>query len=137
MIIPNNADKVVAAVEQQYGRPEYLIDAIVNLARDTRAPRENLLSLIINYANAISNLVTTVQTMGIHEYLNNLQLLKELVDKFPDSMKMQWGEAVIGMIGGPTPVDFSDRISRKAKAISAIAIPKYTLSAERGRKQLT
>lgn len=89
-VVPTNTNAVMERLEQRYGRPEFIIGALVEISKKTPTPKESKMSSFTD-SNAISNLVTTVETSEVPAYLENPQLLQELVDNFHDSFRIQWG----------------------------------------------
>jgi len=126
MIVPENADAVMMRLEQRYGRPEFVVQALVEIARKTPTPRAGRLSTMVDFAGAVVNLVTTITTLEMPEYLHNLQLLQELVDKLPDSLKLQWGVSSV-LIGRCTLTEFAEWVDMVAEAASKVSIPKLNL----------
>ncbi len=123
MIVPENAEAVMTRLEQRYGRPEFVVQALVEIARKTPTPSEGRLSTIVDYAGAINNLVTTIETLRIPAYLNNPQLMQELVEKLPDALKLQWGMKSVEL-GSSTLVHFAEWVDRVAEAASRVITPK-------------
>ncbi|UYV73090.1 hypothetical protein LAZ67_10001791, partial [Cordylochernes scorpioides] len=120
-------------LEQRYGQPEYVVQALIEMAKKTPSPKEGRLSGILDYANAINNLVTTVKALDTPSHLQNPQLKKELVDKLPDVLRLQWGEYVLmrGGAGEVTLEDLSKWMNIKAAAVSMVTIPDFKKGRER------
>ncbi len=130
MIVPENAEAVMTRLEQRYGRPEFVVQVLVEIARKTPTPSEGKLSTIVDFAGAISNLVTTIETLRIPAYLNNPQLMQELVDKLPDGLKLQWGMKSLE-IESSTLTHFAEWIDRVALAASKVSTPKLNFRERR------
>ncbi len=130
MIVPENAEEVMTRLEQRYGRPEFVVQALVEIARKTPTLKEGKLSSIVDFAGAVMNLVTTIRTLRIPTYLNNPQLKQELVDKLPDGLKLQWGMKSLD-IGSNTLVHFAEWIDRVAEGASKVSTPKLNFREKR------
>jgi len=63
MIVPTNTSEVMRRLELRYGRHDYVIQALVELAKKTPTHKDSKLESIMDYANAIVNLVTKVETI--------------------------------------------------------------------------
>lgn len=53
-------------------------------------PKADKLETIISFALSVENLCATMETSGLISYLQNPSLLKELVDKLPAQMRLNW-----------------------------------------------
>ena len=60
--------------------------------------------------------------------MNNTQLRKELVEKLPVALRLQWGEYIEVQDDSITLASFSDRFSGKANTASNVASTRATVS---------
>lgn len=82
---------------------------------------------MVDFANAVSNLATTVETLGEPVYLENPQFLQELVEKLPDVFKIPWGINAINLGGQGNLKQFANWIDMVSDAASAVTIPKVSI----------
>ncbi len=105
---------------------------MIDVARKTPTPKESNLSSFIDYSNAINNLVTTADTLEVPANRDNPQLLQELVDKLPDSFKIQWGLYKVRLgSASANLLDFSDWVSEIAEAASFVSVQTFSFRDKR------
>ncbi len=98
----------------------------MEIAKKTPTPNESKMSSFLNFSNAISNLVTTVETLQVPAYRDNPQLLQELVANYKN-FKIQWGMQRVRLCsGGAILLDFSEWVSEISEAVSLVSVPKFT-----------
>ncbi|CAL8132207.1 unnamed protein product [Orchesella dallaii] len=139
MIVPDNAPKVIEKLEQRFGKPRYVIEALIATAKKVPAPKEDNIASLLDYSNAISNLVSTVETLKANQHLHNPHLMTELVDKLPAHLKLDWGK-VACKLGNVSLLDLNRFVEEIAEAVSAVSTPKFKMkddvrSTNSGRKE--
>jgi len=72
-----------------FGRPEYILERMIDKVRKLAPPKEKLES-IIEYALAVRNICATIKACSLTAHLNIPMLVKELVDKLPSNYKLNW-----------------------------------------------
>lgn len=87
---PDNVQQAIDTLRALFGRPEQLLSAQIEKIRREPGPRTDKIESIIRFDTAIRNLVANLHSSGLTDYTNSPLLLQELVDKLPDSMKLQW-----------------------------------------------
>ncbi|XP_058128544.1 uncharacterized protein LOC131292823 [Anopheles ziemanni] len=88
---PRNLIEVMDTLEKLFGRPEVLINNILQQIRETPPPKMERLQTIVDYGVAVEELCATVRNSGLHEQLVNAALLQELVDRLPPHLRLDWG----------------------------------------------
>ena len=89
------------------------------------SPIKEKLEAIIDFALAVRNISSTMESCNLIAHLNNPILVKELVDKLPNQYKLAW--AMIPMDPcAPIVRVFSDWLYTIAEAASKVAPPVHT-----------
>lgn len=88
---PEQLEKVIAVLERRFGRPEHVIEEIIEKIKRMPFLKEYQLEELIDFANKVLNLVATIESMNCSGYLMNSQVLNDLVNKLPPNLKLQWG----------------------------------------------
>ncbi|XP_062716865.1 uncharacterized protein LOC109416846 [Aedes albopictus] len=90
LVIPSTVPQVIDALQMRYGRPELLINALLQKVRSIPAPRADRLEGLVDYGTAIQALCDHIEAANEVSHLANPTLLQELVAKLPSDQKMMW-----------------------------------------------
>ncbi|XP_058456376.1 uncharacterized protein LOC131433795 [Malaya genurostris] len=90
LLHPRNVNGVIDTLKMLFGRPEVIIQTLIAKVQAMPAPRADKLSTLVDYGIAVSNLTATIEACQLNEYLHNVSLLNELVDKLPSMVKLNW-----------------------------------------------
>lgn len=88
----NNVPHIIETLNIRYGRPEFVLDSLVERAKMCKRPDQSKPDTIVEFATAVQSLVTTIESYNEMDYMNNRQLVTELVEKLPGNMKESWFE---------------------------------------------
>ncbi|XP_044759170.1 uncharacterized protein LOC123316923 [Coccinella septempunctata] len=116
MISPDNVDSVLKILEMRFGRPDLIIDGLISKIKAVTPIREHNIESLIKFSNHISCLVATIKSLGYNEHLQNPTLVRDIVQKLSDMIKLRWGEEVMKKHGTVDLSDLSDWISDIAAA---------------------
>ncbi|XP_049288887.1 uncharacterized protein LOC125766869 isoform X2 [Anopheles funestus] len=86
-----NVQQVMADLEKMYGRPEVLVEGILQQIRQAALPKVEKMQSMIDFGVAIEELCATIRTQGMHEQNYNTSLLAELVERLPPYVRLMWG----------------------------------------------
>ncbi|KAG5886362.1 hypothetical protein JTB14_000464 [Gonioctena quinquepunctata] len=78
---------------------------------------------LISFSNEVNNLVATMKSLDNYGHYYNPQLLKEFVNKLPDSLELKRGETVLLNHGRVNMEKFSLWISDIADAATYVTTP--------------
>ncbi|XP_062541787.1 uncharacterized protein LOC134209767 [Armigeres subalbatus] len=92
LLLPESVPHVIDTLRLLYGRPELLINALLQKVRSVQAPKAEKLETIIDFGLAVRSLCDHLQAAGQYDHLSNPTLLMELVEKLPAYTKMQWAD---------------------------------------------
>ncbi|XP_062699013.1 uncharacterized protein LOC134284280 [Aedes albopictus] len=92
LLLPESVPQVIDTLRLLYGRPELLINALLQKVRSVPAPKAEKLETIIDFGMAVRSLCDHLEAAGQREHLSNPTLLMELVEKLPAHTKMQWAD---------------------------------------------
>lgn len=94
---PNALQMIMRTLEQVFGRPEQTLHFILTKIRNEPPPRSDKPETFVRYAMAVRNVWGTMEEANMKVHMNNPQVLQELVDKLPLSLKFQWASHIIEM----------------------------------------
>jgi len=66
----------MSTLKMFFGRPEHILERMIDKVRKLAAPKEKLES-IIEYALAVRNICATIEACSLTAHLNNPMLVKE------------------------------------------------------------
>lgn len=104
-----------------YGRPELLIQSLIDKIHHVPPPKHERLDTLIEFGISVQNLVDHLVAADQREHLSNPVLMRELVQKLPGSMRLDWvafknrsqtanlqtfGEFMSGLVSAASEVTF-------------------------------
>ncbi|XP_055623138.1 uncharacterized protein LOC129766589 [Toxorhynchites rutilus septentrionalis] len=90
LLLPESVPQVINTLQLLYGRPELLINVLLDKVRSTPAPKAERLETLIEFGMAVQSLCDHLEAAGQQSHLMNPCLLMELVEKLPAHVKMEW-----------------------------------------------
>lgn len=110
--------------------------SLVGRIRDMPAPKAEKLNTLTDFGVTVQNMCATIEACGVDEYLCNVALLQELVDRLPATIKLNWAMHRQKL---PKVIlsDFGDWLGELVEAACVVTMPStsFTVKAEkRGRR---
>ncbi|XP_074039501.1 uncharacterized protein [Leptinotarsa decemlineata] len=136
ILTADNVDLVIETLEKRFGRPEYIIDILMNRISILPSIRENNFEKLIHYSAEVSNMVSIMKSLGSKRYLENPQFIRELLTKIPDSMKLSWGEKLEMKKGDINLEDFSLWLNEKASFACNVSTPRNETFSQKFTNQM-
>ncbi|XP_043066490.1 uncharacterized protein [Drosophila bipectinata] len=123
LLLPNLVPEVISTLKMFFGRPEHILERMVEKVRRLASPKDRLEALI-EYALAVRNVCATMEACDLKAHLNNPMLVKELVDKLPNQHKLNWAmqprDDRVAAVKA-----FSDWLYKIAEAASLVVAPSF------------
>ncbi|XP_055527264.1 uncharacterized protein LOC129719873 [Wyeomyia smithii] len=134
LLLPESVPHVLDTLYLLYGRPELLIQALLEKVRSVPVPKADRLETLIDFGMAVQSLCDHLEAAGQLAHLSNPTLLMELVGKLPAHIKMEWGNFLrnVSEVNLKTFGDFMSNI-----VISASKVTMYerrNIKSESGEK---
>ncbi|XP_052562964.1 uncharacterized protein LOC128092673 [Culex pipiens pallens] len=134
--LPASVPHVLATLETLYGRPELLIQTLLQKLRSTPGPKPNRLETLIAFGMVVQSLSDHLEDTGQDAHLNNPTLLFEMVEKLPDNMKLDWSLyknrfAVVNVL---TFAQYMNTLVRAATDVTPYNVPKPSEHRDRQEK---
>ncbi|KAL7739644.1 hypothetical protein ACLKA6_018854 [Drosophila palustris] len=120
LLIPSMVSDVISTLKMFFGRPEHILERMIDRVRKLPPPKDRLESFI-DFALAVRNICAMMEASNLTAHLNNPMLVKELVDKLPNKHKLDW--AMYPKSCQPPVKEFSDWIYKIAEAASTVICP--------------
>lgn len=140
MTVPENVTKIIETLQLRFGRPDFIIETLIEKARKLPSMKEDKFDTIIDFATAVQNLSTTTESLKCPNYLTNPQLLKDLTSKLSAAWKTKWCSYIAKKnIYLPSVTDFSTWIGTKATELACLSTPvveSTTEKKEKGQKKV-
>ena len=124
LALPANVPRILSTLQMHYGRTDLIIETLIQQVQ-TLPPVEE--TNLIDFAVAVQNLVSTIESANATAHLQNPQLRKDLVGRLPPSLRLQWGEKLAE--AGPDNMNlanFSTWLTSKATALSYVMSTRPT-----------
>lgn len=90
LLHPSSVPQIIATLQMLYGRPEQVVNSLINRVRATPPPKADKLESVIGFGLAVQNLCGHLIAMNMENHLANPTLLQELVGKLPAGIKLDW-----------------------------------------------
>ncbi|XP_062701238.1 uncharacterized protein LOC134285126 [Aedes albopictus] len=90
LLLPACVPQVVNTLYMLFGRPELIIQTLLNKIREVPPPRADRLDTLISFGMAVQNLCDHLEAAGQLAHLCNPTLLQELVEKLPAQQRLDW-----------------------------------------------
>lgn len=128
LLHPSNLAGVIITLRTLFGRPEIIVHSLVSKIRDMPPPKAEKLNTLIEFGVAVQNVCATIKACGLDEYLCNVALLQELVDRLPPSIKLNWAMHRL-TLASITLSSFGDWLGQLVEAACAVTVtPTYSSS---------
>ncbi|XP_074035219.1 uncharacterized protein [Leptinotarsa decemlineata] len=131
-VSPDNLNDILKTLEARFGRPEFIMESMMNKVKslppvNTRSPIS-----FIKFANSVLNLTVTAKSLKMETYINNSQLLSQLVQKLPEHLQFQWARIIVKKykdIPTPSLKEFSEWLQEESSAACLLCKPSISHSA--------
>ncbi|XP_053692357.1 uncharacterized protein LOC128740817 [Sabethes cyaneus] len=87
---PSNVPGVLKTLQMLYGQPEAIVHSLIRKISALPAIREDKPETLVDFAVNVQNFCATVDACSLEEYMYNVTLLHQLVNKLPPSIKLDW-----------------------------------------------
>ena len=125
LAVPDNINEVFRTLELRFGRPELVIGALIQRARNFSTIRSDDFDGIIAFTTSVQRLVGTMSLLNSAGHLYNPQLRQELVSELPASLRLQWGKVMQSSTSGDISFAlFSKWLLDIAEAAAHVYVPR-------------
>lgn len=124
LLVPSMVNEIIQTLEMCFGRPEHILDNMIEKVVKIN-PLKDKLDSLIEYALVVRNICSTMEACDMTAHLSNPMLVKTLVDKLPNSQKLSWA-MYIKDDKVPVVKSFSDWLYAIAAAASQVVTPVCT-----------
>ncbi|XP_055604358.1 uncharacterized protein LOC129752608 [Uranotaenia lowii] len=90
LVLPATIPHVIETLRLRYGRPDLLINNLLQKVRAIPVHRVDKLEGLMEFGTAVQALCHHIEAANEYDQLCNPQLLQELIAKLPDDQKLQW-----------------------------------------------
>jgi hypothetical protein len=90
LVSPHNVQRVMEILKRRYGRPKFILDAIIQQVESLPSLKGNDMTGLLRFMDAVRNLTATAIAFDCQPYLCNPKLLGSLVKKLPEFRVMSW-----------------------------------------------
>lgn len=129
LYMPENVPSIIDILRRTFGRPEFIVNSILESIRSEPKPKYEVFDSIIAFSLQVNNLYSTIKNCGMSNDLG-LSLMIELVEKLPTPMKFDWAIYKSSMAYVNLEV-FNRWLESKATSLTAVLsrppqLSKYT-----------
>ncbi|XP_044760787.1 uncharacterized protein LOC123318236 [Coccinella septempunctata] len=108
LMLTNDVEKIMHTLETRFGRPDQIIEMMLNKIKTILPIKEIHLGKLINLSTEISNVVAIMKCLKSTGHLKNPHLQRDLLEKIPDYLKLKWGEYLVEKRKENYEVDLED-----------------------------
>ncbi|XP_044751740.1 uncharacterized protein LOC123311734 [Coccinella septempunctata] len=120
-------DRIIETLEMRYGRPEVIIQDLIDSVRKIPDMKEEKLDTVLDFSNKVQNLTVTIQSLNCEEYSSNPQLLCDVVRKLSPNLKLEWGRKVVELkkeLKKVSIMEFSQWLAETSEAVMYV-VPEH------------
>lgn len=121
LLLPSSVPDVIETLRQLYGRPEIIINDLLQRIRNLPLPKYDKLDTIIRFSTSVQNFVRVIVATQLNNHLNNPLLLQELLEKLPAQLRIDWALNYPDAVRADLAT-FSTWLSRIARAANTVSI---------------
>lgn len=92
LTLEDNVPRILEILEVLFGKPEYIINSLIDDMRKSKRPTIENVETILCYALEIENISCTMKLAKLSEHLWNPILLNEMLERLPSQMKIEWAD---------------------------------------------
>ena len=135
LLLPDGLADVLDILRSEYGRPDLIVDSLVEKVRRLPPVRSERLESLAIFGKAVRKMCATIKASGLKEYDCNVTLLKELVAKLPAERRLEWARHKV-KLPRKSVVEFGKWFTEIAVAASTEVNPfERNLHVEQSRSQ--
>lgn len=90
LMLPELLPEVLETLRTRFGRPEMIINSLLQKIRSEPAPKPDKLETLMSFAQSVRNLCCVITASGLNDHLRNPMLIQELVNKLPAQQRLDW-----------------------------------------------
>ncbi|XP_058128532.1 uncharacterized protein LOC131292812 [Anopheles ziemanni] len=90
LLLPSGLKDAINILRTRFGRPELIVESLVERVRRMPAPRNDRLDTLAEFGFEVQNLCATIRATGMYGYMCDVTLLRELTAKLPDTTFIEW-----------------------------------------------
>ncbi|XP_065180445.1 uncharacterized protein LOC135811008 [Sycon ciliatum] len=120
LVVPDNIDRVMHTLQMRFGQPDHVVQSMIAQVKTMPKLRDDDFEQLIDLANSVSNLVSTMELLKSTGHLANPQLRQEIVQKLPSSLTRQWGEHVAECKDPVTMKTLAEWLAKRADALCCV-----------------
>lgn len=119
---PSNVPGVMDTLRLLFGQPEAIVHSLITKIDALPPVREDKLEALVDLAVNVQNFCATVDACGLDDYMYNVSLLHQLVNKLPPTIRLDWAR-YRQTIPRTNMATFGNWLYSLAEAASALSIP--------------
>ncbi|XP_062711164.1 uncharacterized protein LOC134289403 [Aedes albopictus] len=137
---PSNVPAIMRTLKMRFGQPEAVVHSLIQKVKALPAIREERLETLVEFAVNVQNFCATVDAYELEDYMYNVSLLHQLVNKLPATLKLDWARHRQNL-QRVNLATFGNWVYSLAEAASTVVIPvdskesKPTRNEGRGNKK--
>lgn len=124
-MLPELLPEIIETLRNRFGRPEMIINSLLQKIRSDPAPKAEKLETLISFAQSVRNLCCVITASGLNDHLRNPMLIQELVNKLPAQTKLDWS-IYRSNLGDVNLKTFEIWLSNISRAVSAVTFNMTT-----------
>ncbi|XP_037040280.1 uncharacterized protein LOC119077203 [Bradysia coprophila] len=127
---PDSVPRAISTLKLIYGRPEAIIESLIEEVNKESSPRDNDLFSLIKFAISVQNLSASIRETGAFEHLQNPTLMNAITDKLTTQVQMNWAyyKHAVGVVDLST---LGDWLYNLASVVSGVVRKPATKSGKK------
>lgn len=124
LIYPQNVERIINVLENRFGRPEYIINLLLEKVRSFNPIKDEKINALIEFSDIVCSLVYTLESLNEIDHIRNPILYSEVLNKLPISHRLSFIEHCnISRKLKPCITDLQMWLQNKVNAVCQILPP--------------
>lgn len=91
LMMPSTVNSAIETLQMLFGRPDVIQHSLQCKLRAHENVKADDLNTLISLSLSVQNYCSTIQALGLNDYVVDPMLLNDLLMKLPSNMKLDWG----------------------------------------------
>lgn len=88
--MPECVGEIIETLKEKFGRPELIAKSTLAKIRAEPPIKQDKLEALSDFGYKVRNACNVIESMGLHYYLYNPELIQDIIGKLPYQTKIEW-----------------------------------------------
>lgn len=126
--MPECVQEIIEALRERFGRPELVAKSTLAKIRAEPTIKHDKLEALSDFGYKVRNACNVIESLGLHFYLYNPELVQDIVNKLPYQTKVDWARyaETVQVVNLRTIAEWLYKLSRTLNRITIPDLDSYS-----------